>query len=161
MAVISLWGRLCSAIRLLSSAGMGEQNERALLELPGLRVTVDRLLYQKLKPEQSDKPHSFIYFISIHNDSDVPVTIRGRKWVVNHSDGTTLVVEGDGVVGETPTIQPGAKFSYNSRHLIATDSAVAEGAYLGIDESGRRVVVRIPRFPMCVPGCASSPGAVV
>ena len=123
-----------------------------LMELPGLKVTVDRLLYQRLKTEQSEKPHSFIYFISIHNNSDVAVTIRGRKWVVTHDDGSVLVVEGDGVVGETPTIQPGGKFSYNSRHIIGTDSALAEGAYLGVDDSGRRVRMRIPRFRMEVPG---------
>ncbi|HTI69809.1 MAG TPA: ApaG domain [Candidatus Limnocylindria bacterium] len=122
-----------------------------VLELPGLRVTVDRLLYQHLRPEQSDKPHSFIYFISIHNDSEVPVTIKGRKWVVTHSDGTMLVVEGDGVVGETPLIEPGEKFSYNSRHVISTPWAVAEGAYLGVDDSGRRVLTRIPKFKMTIP----------
>jgi ApaG protein len=129
---------------------MGSHTE--LMELPGLKVTVDRLLYQRLKTDQSEKPHSFIYFISIHNNSDVAVTIRGRKWVVTHDDGSVLVVEGDGVVGETPTIQPGGKFSYNSRHIIGTDSAMAEGAYLGVDDSGRRVMMRIPRFRMEVPG---------
>ncbi len=129
---------------------MGSQTE--LMELPGLKVTVDRLLYQRLKTEQSEKPHSFIYFISIHNNSGVAVTIRGRKWVVTHDDGSVLVVEGDGVVGETPTIQPGGKFSYNSRHIIGTDSAMAEGAYLGVDDCGRRVMMRIPKFRMEVPG---------
>jgi ApaG protein len=129
---------------------MGSQTE--LMELPGLKVTVDRLLYQRLKTEQSEKPHSFIYFISIHNNSEVAVTIRGRKWVVTHDDGSVLVVEGDGVVGETPTIQPGGKFSYNSRHIIGTDSAMAEGAYLGVDDCGRRVMMRIPKFRMEVPG---------
>jgi ApaG protein len=122
-----------------------------LMELPGLKVTVDRLLYQRLKTEQSEKPHSFIYFISIHNNSDVAVTIRGRKWVVTHDDGSVLVVEGDGVVGETPVITPGSKFSYNSRHIIGTNTAVAEGSYLGVDDAGRCVVVRIPRFRMEVP----------
>lgn len=123
-----------------------------LIEVPGLKVTVDRLLYQRLRADQSDKPHSFIYFISIHNQSPVPVTIRGRKWVVTHEDDTVLVVEGDGVVGETPEIPPGGKFSYNSRHIIGTPSAVAEGSYLGVDDTGRRIVVRIPRFRMEVPG---------
>ena len=123
-----------------------------MIELPGLKVTVDRLLYQRLRADQSDKPHSFIYFISIHNHSPVPVTLRGRKWVVTHEDDTVLVVEGDGVVGETPLIEPGGKFSYNSRHIIGTNSAVAEGSYLGVDDTGRCVVVRIPRFRMEVPG---------
>ncbi len=121
----------------------------APVELEGLRVTVDKLVYRHLAA--AEKPHSFVYFITIHNDSDVSVTIRGRKWVVKHADGTTLVVEGDGVVGQTPTIAPGARFSYNSQHLIDARHAVAEGAYLGVDDNGRRVVTRIPLFRMTVP----------
>jgi ApaG protein len=125
------------------------------VELDGLRVTLDKLVYQRLTPEQSpDKPHSFIYYLSIHNDSDVTVTIRGRKWVVTHDDGTQLTVEGDGVVGEFPEIPPGGKFSYHSRHVIATRTAVAEGAYLGVDENGRRVLARIPKFKLKVPRSA-------
>ena len=124
----------------------------APVELDGLRVTLDKLVYQRLTPEQSpDKPHSFIYHISIRNDSDVTVTIKGRKWVVTHDDGTQLTVEGDGVVGEFPEIPPGEKFSYNSRHVIRTNTAVAEGAYLGVDENGRRVLTRIPKFKLAVP----------
>ena len=92
-----------------------------MIELPGLKVTVDRLLYQRLRADQSDKPHSFIYFISIHNHSPVTVTLRGRKWVVTHEDDTVLVVEGDGVVGETPVISPGTKFSYNSNSITLTN----------------------------------------
>ena len=124
----------------------------APVELEGLRVTIDRLVYQRLSDMDSpDRPHSFVYFISIRNDSPLAVTIKGRKWVVRHDDGTSLVVEGDGVVGEFPTVGSGESYSYNSRHIIVTRTALAEGAYLGLDETGRRVVVRIPRFGMVVP----------
>ena len=124
----------------------------APVELEGLRVTVDRLVYQRLPASASpDRPHSFVYFLSIRNNSPVTVTIKGRKWVVRHDDGTSLVVEGDGVVGEFPVIPPGERFSYNSRHVISTRTAMAEGAYLGVDETGRRIVVRIPRFDLVVP----------
>jgi ApaG protein len=122
------------------------------LELSGLRVTIDRVIYERLTHEQSpNKPHSFIYYLSIHNDSDVTVTIRGRKWVVQHDDGTTLVVEGDGVVGEFPVIAPSEKFSYHSRHIIATRTAGVDGAYVGIDELQRLIWVRIPHFDLFVP----------
>lgn len=123
----------------------------APIELAGLRVTIDKLVYRRLPESSGDRPHSFIYFLSIHNDSDVAVTIRGRKWVVTHSDGQVLVVEGYGVVGQMPLIPPGGKFSYNSQHLISTPSAVAEGAYLGVDENDRPVLTRIPKFHMVVP----------
>lgn len=118
------------------------------LELPGLRVTVDRIVHQREVQTPPDRPHCFIYFITIHNDSDVSVTIKGRKWVVKNSRGEITAVEGDGVVGQFPTIEPGQSFSYNSFHLNDTRTAVAEGSYIGVDERGRKVLTRIPRFEM-------------
>jgi ApaG protein len=123
----------------------------AFFELPGLHVTVDRVVYQPDAQTPDDQPHCFAYFISIRNDSEVSVTIKGRKWVVKNSRGEITAVEGDGVVGQCPTITPGEKFSYNSYHLLDTNEAVAEGSYLGVDALGRKVVTRIPRFEMRVP----------
>jgi ApaG protein len=120
------------------------------VELPGLRVTVDRVIYAPDAQTPPDRPHCFAYFITIHNDSDVAVTIKGRKWVVRNARGEITAVEGDGVVGEFPRIEPGDSFSYNSFHLNDTTTAVAEGSYIGIDDLGRRVLTRIPRFEMKV-----------
>ena len=121
------------------------------VEVPGLNVTLDRLVYRHAPEISPDRPHCFVYFLTIHNRSTQQVTIKGRKWVVSHNDGSTLVVEGDGVVGKTPTIPPGDDFSYNSQHLIEAGSAVAEGSYLGLDGDGRQVLIRIPRFELVVP----------
>jgi ApaG protein len=118
------------------------------LELPGLRVTVDRVVHLRDAQTPPDRPHCFAYFITIHNDSDVAVTIKGRKWVVKNSRGEITAVEGDGVVGQFPRIEPGGRFSYNSAHLNDTTTAVAEGSYIGMDEQGRRVLTRIPKFEM-------------
>jgi ApaG protein len=121
------------------------------LELPGLRVTVDDVVYQPNVDAPPDRPHCFVYFITIHNDSDIAVRIKGRKWVVSNQRGELTVVEGEGVVGQTPLIEPGESFSYNSFHLLDTLSAVAQGSYIGLDATGRKVMVRIPSFRMMVP----------
>ena len=120
-------------------------------ELQGLRVTVDRVVYRDAREVSPEKPHCFVYYITIHNDSTKTVTIRGRKWVIHYDDGHVLAVEGDGVVGQTPTLAPGEDFSYHSQHFIEGSQAIAEGSYLGLCESGDRVVVRIPLFRMTVP----------
>ena len=121
------------------------------IELPGLRVTVDKVVYHPKADSPSDRPHCFVYFITIHNDSDVDVTIKARKWVVTNERGEVTALEGEGVVGQTPHIPAGESWSYNSFHLLDTLTAVAEGSYLGLDESGRRVITRIPKFRMEVP----------
>jgi ApaG protein len=120
----------------------------AFIELEGLRVTVDRVEYS---PGLEGQPHRFVYFISIHNDSEETVRIRGRKWVVTNDRGQTVVVEGDGVVGQFPTLPPGGNFSYNSFHLLGTRRGRAEGSYFGLDSRGRRIMTRIPPFDLEVP----------
>jgi ApaG protein len=130
---------------------MANEKQTLFIEPPGLWVSVDRVVYDPTMPAPPDKPHSFVYFISIHNDTDTPVTIKGRKWVVTNDRGDITAVEGDGVVGEFPTIMPGDKYSYNSRHLLDKNHAVAEGSYIGLDATGRRVLTRIPKFKMVVP----------
>ena len=122
----------------------------AIREFESLRVKVDDVLYMPSLDAPQDKPHPFVYFISIHNDSPVPVTIRGRKWVVKEDDGEIVVVEGDGVVGQTPTIQPGEHFSYNSYHVVSKN-ALATGAFFGETATGEWIFTRIPEFPLVVP----------
>jgi ApaG protein len=120
-------------------------------ELPGLRVELDRLVYRHGSSElPPDRPHAFIYYLTIRNDSERTVTLLGRKWVVEHADGTQLVVEGDKIVGETPHLEPGQSFSYNSYHVTHCD-ARAYGSFHGLDEEGRRIFVRIPMFDMRIP----------
>ena len=119
--------------------------------LAGLTGRLDKLVYHHastcLCP---DKPHAFVYFITIKNESDRAVTLLGRKWVILHADGDRLVVEGDKIVGETPHLAPGEHFSYNSCHVTGLD-AEAHGSFHGVDETGRKIHVLLPPFHMVVP----------
>lgn len=121
-------------------------------ELKGLKVIIDRVVYMPDAETPPDRPHAFAYFITIRNDSEETVTIKGRKWVIRNDADEVTAVEGDGVVGEFPRLEPGAHFSYNSYHINNTRHCWAEGAYLGMsEEDGRKVYTRIPRFEMSVP----------
>jgi len=120
-------------------------------ELPGLGVKIDRVAYRPDFEAPADRPYAFAYFITIRNESQETVTIKGRKWVVTDANGQRVVVEGDGVVGQFPRLRTGEQFSYNSHHVIGADS-YAEGAYIGVTDGGEAVITRIPRFDMRVPG---------
>ena len=120
-------------------------------ELPGLTARLDKLSYHhggaSLPP---DKPHAFVYHITIRNGSDRTVTLFGRKWVIENADGTQLVIEGDKIVGETPRLTPGEAFSYNSYHVTGCD-ARASGSFHGTDETGARIHVILPPFNLVIP----------
>lgn len=120
-------------------------------ELIGLTARLDKLHYHHGGASlPADKPHAFVYFITIRNTSDCTVTLLGRKWVVLHSDGTRLVIEGDKIVGETPRLAPGETFSYNSYHVTGLD-ACAHGSFHGVDEFGGKIHVILPQFEMSIP----------
>ncbi len=116
----------------------------------GLVAFVDRVEYLPTLPAPVDRPFPFGYAITIRNQSPRALTVRALKWVVKDLlRGTSHVTEGDGVVGRCPRLEPGQSFSYESYHVVASDS-VAEGAFLACDDAGRALVVRLPAFLMKV-----------
>ncbi|MGK0186903.1 MAG: ApaG protein [Verrucomicrobiales bacterium] len=120
-------------------------------ELTGLNANVDDVIYMPSLQAPDDRPHPFVYFITISNQSDETVTIRGRKWIISEADSNRkTVVEGEGVVNQTPKLAPGEDFSYNSYHVIQSDSS-ASGAFFATTDDGRVVYARIPQFDMHVP----------
>ena len=120
-------------------------------ELPGLTARLDKLCYHHGGASlPADKPHAFVYFVTILNAADCAVTLLGRKWVVQYVDGTHLVIEGEKIVGEAPRLAPGEQFSYNSYHVTGMD-ACAYGSFHGVDELGNRVHVVLPPFEMQIP----------
>lgn len=120
------------------------------VQIPGLIVRVDNVMYVPNLEAPKDKPFAFVYFISVINNSHETLTIKGRKWVVREGDGEVTVVEGQGVVGETPTLKPEEEFIYNSYHMILHDAEV-HGALFGCTEAGELFAVRIPDFSLRLP----------
>ena len=129
---------------------MSDHHQGNYHELEGLSARVDDIVYMPTLDASTEKPHPFVYFITILNDSTERVRILGRKWVIRESDGEVTVVEGDGVVGQTPVLEPGGEFSYNSYHVTA-DSALVTGAYFGTTAAGDKVRSKIPEFKLELP----------
>ncbi len=120
-------------------------------EVEGLQATLEKLVHHREKSKvKGFNLHAFIYFISIRNLSDREVTLLGRKWVLANDDGTTTVVEGEKIVGETPVIPSGESFSYNSYHVTHL-SATASGSFHGVDEYGGKIHVRLNPFRLEIP----------
>jgi len=119
-------------------------------EVPAVRVSVDDVIYMPSLDAPSDRPHPFVYFVTIRNNGITPVTVRARKWVIEQNSGEHLVVEGDGVVGQFPCIQPNSAFAYNSYHVVGDDAKV-RGAFFLEKLSGDIAYVSIPEFKLCVP----------
>jgi ApaG protein len=64
--------------------------------------------------------------------------------MVNH-------VDGDGVVGEQPLLQPGGSHDYVSGCPLSTPNGMMEGHYRFIRADGSTFLVEIPLFKLMVP----------
>ncbi len=124
---------------------------RLFPELAGFTASIDeiRFLPELASPESS--PYGFLYVITISNDSGRRLRIEHRKWIVKClADRHVEIVEGDGVVGQFPLLEPGEQFSYNSRHFVREDSDV-QGTYFAVDDSGTHYGCRLPVMELRVP----------
>jgi ApaG protein len=81
----------------------------------------------------------FIYRITITNESAHAVQLLTRHWVITDGHGAVREVQGDGVVGETPTLEPGASFQYASGCPLPTPVGTMSGRYGMVVRSGPQV----------------------
>ena len=115
-----------------------------------VKVTVEA----SFDPDRSDPTESqyfWRYDIEIANLGERPVTLLERHWLITDADGRQQEVRGPGVVGQQPTIQPGASFSYASGCPLRTPSGVMFGDYRMIDGDGQSFTVAIPAFSLDSP----------
>jgi ApaG protein len=88
------------------------------------------------------------YHIRIENDSPQEVQLLSRRWVITDGRGARHRVEGDGVVGVQPLIDPDGSYDYVSGCPLDTPNGSMEGSYRMVDADGRTFDVAIPRFPL-------------
>jgi ApaG protein len=101
--------------------------------------------------EQSDlmaRKFVFAYFIRIENHGKEPVQLLRRHWFINHAGGRIEEVEGEGVVGKQPVIEPGSFHDYNSFCVLDTFEGTMEGTYLFQRAKGEYFRATIPRFTL-------------
>jgi ApaG protein len=105
-------------------------------------------------PDQS-KPESnryvFAYAINMRNLGVMPARLQTRHWVITDANGKVEEVQGDGVVGEQPRLQPGESYSYTSGAILETQVGTMHGSYLFHADDGSDFEVPIPEFVLSVP----------
>ncbi|HEY0012499.1 MAG TPA: Co2+/Mg2+ efflux protein ApaG [Allosphingosinicella sp.] len=109
-------------------------------------------------PEQSEPGKSrwfWAYHIRIENGGLKPVQLVSREWTISDARGASHVVQGDGVVGEQPLIEPGGSFDYVSGCPLTTPTGSMEGHYNMVAADGARFAIEIPRFPLVAPTVSS------
>lgn len=116
----------------------------------GVRVKV-RARYS---PEHSDPSQSrwfFLYTITISNETNQPIQLINRNWLILDATGKSEEVRGPGVVGEQPTLGPGESFEYTSGCPLTTPFGSMAGTYEMTREDGTAFEAEIRLFQLREP----------
>jgi ApaG protein len=84
-------------------------------------------LEEQSAPEQ--RRFVWAYRVTIANESAETVQLLRRTWRITDGRGRTQMVQGDGVVGAQPVLEPGESFEYTSGTPLDTPSGFMGGHY--------------------------------
>lgn len=104
--------------------------------------------------EQSDPDagrYVFAYTITIENTGGIAAQLLSRRWLIADAGGKVQEVQGAGVVGEQPVIEPGASYQYTSAAMLETPVGSMRGSYEMLASDGVRFDADIPVFTLSVP----------
>lgn len=95
------------------------------------------------------------YHVRIENEGQMAVQLISREWIISDGRGGRHEVQGEGVVGEQPVIEPGQSFDYVSGCPLNTPTGWMEGRYHMIGADGGSFAAAIPRFALVAPAVTS------
>ena len=117
----------------------------------GVSVSVETF-YQAAQSKPVNSEYLFAYRITIENLSAVPVQLLSRHWYIVDSNGSNREVEGEGVVGEQPIIEPGESYQYVSAANLRSEIGKMYGTYNMVSMYDKKsFTVNIPEFQLVAP----------
>jgi ApaG protein len=115
-----------------------------------VKITVE-VAYQN-REHSPEHEHMFAYRITIENRGEFTVKLLRRHWYINDLNIQKSEVEGEGVVGQQPVLEPGESHQYVSGCAIQSDVGNMYGTYtMERQIDGKLFDVAIPRFNLIAP----------
>jgi len=117
----------------------------------GIRVRVSTAF----RPDRSEPAagrYLFTYTVRIENEGEQPARLVSRHWIILDANGEREDVEGEGVVGQQPSISPGEGFEYTSFCVLGTPHGSMRGTYRMVREDGGEFEAEIAPFSLVQPG---------
>lgn len=115
-----------------------------------IKVSVETMYVEHQSQPENDK-YVFAYTVTIKNHSLCNAKLESRYWLITDANGKETEVEGEGVVGERPTISPGESFSYTSGAVLDTPVGTMQGHYVMRNEFGTEFQAPINVFRLSRP----------
>lgn len=117
----------------------------------GIRVSVETE-YQPSYSSPSQYHYVFTYRITIENQSEYTIQLLRRHWHIHDAGFASREVEGEGVVGQQPVLEPGQSHQYVSGCNLKSGIGKMLGYYhMERIVDGVKFRVLVPEFTMVAP----------
>ena len=117
----------------------------------GVKVSVETE-YQPSYSSPSQYHYVFTYRITIENQSEFTIQLMRRHWHIHDAGFIVREVEGDGVVGQQPVLEPSQTHQYVSGCNLKSGIGKMVGTYeMERIVDGSKFEVKIPEFIMIAP----------
>lgn len=113
----------------------------------GIRVRV-RAEYSPEHSHPQQNRWFFLYTIEIANEGDETVQLVTRHWIITDAAGHTEEVQGPGVVGQQPILEPGDTFEYTSGCPLTNPIGAMRGTYQMLTPAGDQFDAEIAPFTL-------------
>ena len=116
----------------------------------GIRVVV-RPSFSLPHSEPADGKFVFTYLVQMENQSAEAAQLLFRHWHIHDSEGEDSELEGEGVLGEQPSLAPGKSHVYESFCVLQSPVGFMEGYYTFVRPNGAKFRVNVPMFDLRAP----------
>jgi ApaG protein len=117
----------------------------------GVEVSVE-VFYQNDYSNPMNQDYMFAYRVSVENHNGFAVKLLRRHWFIFDSNGEHREVEGEGVIGIQPVLNPSQQYQYVSGCNLKTEMGKMHGTYLMENQNNKeQFYVNIPAFETIVP----------
>lgn len=116
----------------------------------GIRVRVQPS-FSLADSDPHDGTFVFSYEIEMLNEGDAAAQLLFRHWRIHDAAGEDTEVDGEGVVGEQPSLEPGESHAYRSFCVLRSPVGYMEGYYTFARPDGSQFRVDVPRFELSGP----------
>lgn len=114
----------------------------------GIRVSIEAA-YQAEFSSPHQQHYVFTYKANIENHSNISVQLLRRKWEIFDAGRHMKLVEGDGVVGQQPILEPGHAHQYISGCNLKSGLGKMKGYYyMEKLVDGKIIEIEIPEFQL-------------
>jgi ApaG protein len=114
----------------------------------GIKVSIE-VNYQAEFSSPLQHHYVFTYKVTIENKSDITVQLLRRRWEISDASAKKKIVEGNGVVGQQPILEPGQSHSYVSGCNLSSGLGKMSGTYTMQRVSNEKEFeIEIPEFQL-------------